>query len=113
MAITTKSAFWNDNLSLISERNLLDPAIGRALNRPGMRKVKELFLELIGVAPGAAALATHAQVQASTTENGGKRTIETVTDINRATTAADVTQLLAIVNNNMTGSYVASRSLRA
>lgn len=114
MAISVKSAFWNDDYrGPISERNLLDPSIGRALNRPGMAKTKELLLTLLGVAPGATALASVVRIQANTQENGGKRVIETVPVINRATTSDDVTEMTKVLVNNMAGVYVPSRSLRA
>jgi hypothetical protein len=114
MAYVVKSAFWNDNYpGPISERNLLEPRIGRALNRPGNRVLKELFLTLVDGAVGDTALASHKQIKHSTTELGGLRTIETVTDINRATVAADITKLDTVLDNVMTKAYVASGHLRA
>lgn len=69
--------------------------IKRLMNRSQWRAVSELFDTLIGAASGSAASATHSQVQAATnfTGGGGNRTIETVTDISRNSTAADITML--------------------
>ena len=49
----------------------------------------ELVAETVGAAPGAAASATRARVQHS--QQGDTQKIETVSHINRNTTAADVT----------------------
>jgi hypothetical protein len=72
--------------------------IKRLMNRSQYRAISELFDTLIGAASGSAASKTHAQVQAVTPEfgpgvGGGLRTIETVTDISRNSTAADITLL--------------------
>ena len=51
----------------------------------------ELVDETVGAAAGAAALATRARIPANPAGNHGKISPETVTEINRVTTAADVT----------------------
>lgn len=75
--------------------------VNRLVRRMGNNKLVELLDTLIGAAAGSTALRTHAQITSPSYsyERGGKRTIETVTDINRASTAADVTALKDIFNN--------------
>lgn len=78
--------------------------IRRVVNRSGFRVFTELFDSLIGAAAGDTALATHKQIAGWSPDpagpvGGGNRTIETVTDINRATTADDVTALKELVFN--------------
>lgn len=76
-------------------------AIKRVVNRDGFRAITELFDTLIGAAAGGAALATHSRVKRPTDTgvggSGGLMAIETVTDINRVTVAADVTKLKEMV----------------
>lgn len=72
--------------------------------RSGFRKYSGLFAALIGAASGGAATKTHKQVAEDAAisdlgnPGGGLRTIETVTDISRVTTAADVTALKAFTS---------------
>lgn len=70
-------------------------SIRRVVNREGFRVTKALIDALTGAAVGGAALATHKIVGNQTPgdmgSNGGLRTITTITDVNRVTTAADVT----------------------
>lgn len=77
-------------------------AMRRSVNRDSFRVITALFNALIGAASGGATGAiTHKRVGAITTtqigDGGGLRTIETITDINRVTTAADVTKLKEMV----------------
>jgi len=69
--------------------------IKRLMNRSQYRAISELFDTLIGAASGAAASKTHAQVagQVPFQDGGGARPIETITDISRNSTAADITLL--------------------
>lgn len=60
------------------------------------RGIRALMAALNGVAPGATASIAHGQIQAST-EQGGKRIVETVYPMNRATVAGDVTEIAADV----------------
>lgn len=75
--------------------------IKRVVNREGFRQAQALFNALIGAATGGTATATHKRIAAasdlSVGGSGGTRRIETVTDINRTTTAADVTMLKEMV----------------
>lgn len=77
--------------------------IKRLMNRSQWRAASELFDTLLGAAVGGTAAKSHTQVQAVTPVpgliGGGLRTIETVTDINRATTTADVTMLKEMTVN--------------
>jgi len=62
-------------------------------------KVRELLVTLIAGAVGDTASTSHLRVQAErdleANVQGGKRTIETFTEINRATTTADANNLVA------------------
>lgn len=100
MAIVVKSDFWGNSYAPIDSSNTLNEAVRRIFAKPGLRREKALLNALIGAAPGGTATASVARVQADINENGGKRTIETVSVINRVTTAADVTELLAGINFN-------------
>ena len=95
-------------------RNPQDNLLARVLKRNGYRGLNALFVELIGASTGGTATATHKQVgaPANATANttpgvssvgdfGGNRVVETVTDVNRATTAADVTWLEKYFNNKL------------
>lgn len=69
----------------------------------GARKLMSLMRALNGVAPGATATVTFKEIQAlngvgNPIVNGGKRVIETDNDVNRVTTAADVTLINGIFN---------------
>ena len=75
-----------------------------AADRMGFNKYEGLFNALIGAGTGGTASMTRRRVAAQTGDVGnlapsvgGKRVIETVTDINRKTTAADVTALKSYV----------------
>jgi len=95
---TVKGGFWPANgvqsLTQISGKGALRRLIAQALAVDQLSDQRELLETLNGVAPGATALKTSARVVAAE-ELGGKRLIEQVTIINRATTAADVTELNA------------------
>lgn len=77
--------------------------IRRLMNRSQWRAASELFDSLIGAASGGTAAKTHTQIQAIVNApgpiGGGVRTIETVEDINRATTADDITMLKEMTVN--------------
>jgi hypothetical protein len=89
MPITTKSDFWQDNYNPLVNRNPLRRAIFRLMRR--QRVDRALQNALNGAAVGAVASSTRKRVAANPTENGGVRTIETLTEISRVTTAADKT----------------------
>ena len=82
-------------------RSSNDYMAAQALGRAGMRGVRRIMRVLNGAAPGSTATETVARIAAATPFNtlssGGVRAVETVTDVNRATTAADVTY----VNTNI------------
>ena len=77
-------------------------SIRRVVNREAFRPLTALLNGLIGAATGSNVTATHKRVEAIQNESGpvnygGVRTIETKTDINRNTAAADVTALKAFL----------------
>jgi hypothetical protein len=95
-------------------RNPQDGLIARSFKRNGYRGINALMIQLIGAATGGTASATHRQVGApaggpqtaipgvtGVGDFGGNRVIETVTDINRTTTAADVTWLEKFFDNKL------------
>jgi hypothetical protein len=77
--------------------------IKMVVNRNGFRAFTALFNGLIGAASGSNVTATHKRVEAVTKtsgpQGGGARNVETLTDINRNTTAADITALKEMVYN--------------
>lgn len=96
------SGLWNrddaspGDYALLVNKNPNRNRMKRLVNRDGFRVITELFDSLIGAASGGTASATHKRIAEAPTglgASGGLRTIETVTDINRATTAADITKL--------------------
>lgn len=104
------SGFWGDGLTINNSYSLQQDklsrryAIKRVVNRAGFRSLTELFDSLIGAASGGTALATHKQIAAAPSQAAGisgaetgQRVVETITDINRATTAADITALKEMV----------------
>ncbi len=87
----TYSPLFDNNFPL----NTIDLASDRRLAkilRPYKRRAA-IMKALNGQAVGATALVTEKRVQANTVENGGRRVIETVNIINRATTNADKTNV--------------------
>lgn len=93
MAIVVKSDFWGGSYAFIRTDGGLRKRIARLLNQKGMRKDRALINTLLGTVAGSTATATLKRVAHSTSELGGSRTIETETLVNRATTAADDTDL--------------------
>ena len=92
------SGLFNDNnpagYSLLVNKAPARNRIRHMMNKQGFRTIKELFDTLIGATSGATATASYSRVKDEVgAVGGGLRVIETVTDINRATTAADITAL--------------------
>lgn len=90
-----------------------DKLLARVLKRNGYRGINALFTALIGAGAGGTATATHKQVGSPSgpnnstptvtgiTDLGGARNIETVTDVSRATTSADITWLGKYFNDKL------------
>lgn len=110
--VTGYSAFWQVVSNINGEvgvpyairfsRSSHERRASLALSRSGFRAVRELMETLNGAAAGGTATDTYAQ--AGTNQQGptavgpgGARTIDTITTVNRATVAADVTALNARV----------------
>lgn len=115
LPVVVKGGFWGELGGLtLYNTNTLNRRIARLFKRPSMAKQRELAETLNGAAAGAAALATHKQVSArenSQGELGGRRTIETVTDVNRNTTVADETQIdTEILTWDLDPTYVANKN---
>jgi hypothetical protein len=82
--------------SLMINKNPIRGRIRRVMNRESFRAVTELFNTCIGAAAGEAALATHKRISAPTPFTdpiGGVRVVDTITDIDRVSAAADITAL--------------------
>lgn len=79
-------------------------------NRTTNRKMRELLATLIGVTHGSTALDTYVRPSAQVGDEnlGGARTMETITVINRETTAADTTALNAFLFQTRQRSFVSS-----
>jgi hypothetical protein len=110
---------WGADHSLTGSQQRQKRMISRIMEKPGNRKLRGLMLALNGAAAGGTATVTHKQIAgpASTPiavgAYGGTRTVETVTDVNRATTAADETNIDQIINDKFApASYPANRSGR-
>lgn len=116
--VTGYSAFWQTtgdhmpySMSLSASRAKAAKRIAYQFNRRSAGDAQEALLTLLGVAPGSAALKQFSQVSApggpesavpvvtSIGDFGGNRVIDTITQINRVTTAADVTELTKWINN--------------
>lgn len=91
----TYSPLWGESYSPLVGLNPLERGMFRLVRR--MPVNQELLDELIGATAGATALKQRSQVAANLTENGGVRTIESRTYINRATTSADRANLRAAI----------------
>lgn len=99
--------------SLTVNKNNARTMMRNLINRVGMRKERALLDALIGAAAGGTATASRVRVEAvAGGENlGGMRNVETVSLINRATTAADVTDLENfLVDGTVKPTYVADKS---
>ena len=100
------SGFWGDaagstgSYALLQNKNPRRNGIRGTVNRESFRVATALFNGLVGAATGSNVTATHKRIAndaSSVTPNGSVRTVETVTDINRNTAAADVTMLKEMV----------------
>jgi hypothetical protein len=97
------SQFWgagNDAYTLLVNLLPRRNSIRRVVNRDGFRVMSELADTLIGAAAGGAALASHARVGHRTSNNEtAELPVVTVSDINRVSTAADITALKELLFN--------------
>lgn len=82
-------------LAQISGRSSARRKVAQELESHAEYPIRQILATLIGAAPGATATKTISQIDGSTAELGGKRTINSVSVINRATTAADATEVIA------------------
>lgn len=95
--------------------NQEDNRISRALYQGNNRVLRRLMITLLGAAAGATATENRSRVQAlpsnfSPLDYGGLVPIETVALINRATTAADITNTVATISRSYTPTYAADAS---
>lgn len=100
---TSWSNFWGgaNSYSLLNAR-AAELAISRALMPAQFRSLRAVMRTLNGTAAGSTATATYARISApagltDSEDFGGARVVDTITDINRATTAADVTYIDGLI----------------
>ena len=92
---TSKSDFWGGSYAQVNTNSTYRRQIARIFHQKMNQKDRELIRTLLGAVAGTTATKQYKRIVASQTENGGKRLTETVTLVNRATTAADTTDLKA------------------
>lgn len=106
---TVKGGFWPENgvstLTLAGEDTYGRHIVARMLGVKGMAQTRGRMFALTGAAPGGVANVARSRVEANV-ELGGKRTIESESLINRATTAADVTEIKADLLTFSTRTYL-------
>lgn len=91
-------------LTLTGKRNL-ENKLTRLMRKRGMHATKELILTLLGASAGSTALAQRTRgdyddlTPGEPVVLGGVRPLEVEDQVNRATTAADVTKLTSILND--------------
>lgn len=88
--------FAGGKLVLPSGLNPIRKQVARRLDENGVRPLQEIGRTLTEGGAGDTALKTHAQIgsgEGDGSDLSGKRTIETVTDVNRVTTSDDETEV--------------------
>lgn len=109
--VTGWSSFWRTSAPLgqggdyamYGNRTAIERQIDHFLGQPGFKQYRRVMRALLGASVGGTATETVARVSAPAglTQNnqlGGARAIDTITIINRATTAADLTAMQAITD---------------
>lgn len=95
---------YKESYALQFTRNSQEKLLRQALRTRSLAPTKALLLALLGVVPGSAAASSYSRVKANEggpgydMQNFGLVPIETQTDLSRNTTAADVTNISAIIN---------------
>lgn len=109
------SGLWNgvytDGHSLIGKSNV-GKRLGRALKGLSAAKYRAVLKTLVEGDVGDTAVASHTRLEASTAPMayGGVRKLETVVDINRPTTNADVTAIVEDINKETTPTFPTEKS---
>lgn len=97
---TVLGGLFGDSAGLLT----LTQISGRASNRRNVAiemgkqatdSIRAVLTALVGAATGGTATKTWGQIDGSTSELGGVRTINTINLVNRVTTSADVTEVTA------------------
>lgn len=88
--------------ALLAQRSSIKRRINKLFRRRGAAVFKELLLTVNGVVVGSTAEASYSRAEAVQGLGdfvlGGSRTIETVSQVNRATVTADTTENAAVLN---------------
>lgn len=102
--VTGWSTFWGQTANayqLQNGRSSNDYFAAMALGRGGQRGVRRIMRVLNGAAPGSNATETVARIAPATpfvtNTGGGARVVETVTEVNRNTTAGDATYVNSFI----------------
>lgn len=109
--VTGYSGFWEQHApagqggpyAIYGNRYHLEQQLARALGKTGFRGHRRILYALLGQATGNAAAETYKRISApagitEASAHGGARVIDTITVINRNTTAADLTYAQALLN---------------
>lgn len=114
VTVTVKGGFWEQygsTFTLLAGKGPLRRMAAMALSRKSTMPIRHNLRILDGAVAGSTSTKNLARV-ANSTELGGVRTIETEALVNRATTAADVTEtkadLLSLSTRTYNGSPVAN-----
>lgn len=122
MGSGTWSLFWGTTpgaYSMLGVESPVERGISRVFARQNERVAKRVIFALLGAAVGGTAAETFAQIDApvgltASAQLGGLRTVNTVTAINRATTAADLTyaqqMLTRMINTPTIANYATDAS---
>lgn len=113
MAIAVKGGgVFDGTYTFIRDKSSFRKIIARILDRKSMRSDRALVSTLLGAVAGSTATSQLKRVAHSQTELGGLRTIETETLVNRATTAADDTELTTqlLTYNSRNNAYPTDRA---
>lgn len=102
---TVKGGFWPEagvsSLTQVQGTNAARRRISQQFQDDGLRELRRRMYTLNGVVAGTTATETKGRIAASA-ELGGKRTVETVTLIGRATTAGDISEIAADILSTLT-----------
>ena len=89
MTTTVKSGFWGDTAPTL-HRPSGERRVARYLKVRGLQPIREIMVEMLGIAVGEDAYVSYKRKTAATGQQGGAQTIETVEPLDRVTATADI-----------------------
>lgn len=112
---TYNSGLWGSTYAPINAKSTMRKRIARLMQARQLRDERQLIRTLLGVVAGSTATINNVRVAHSLVELGGKRTYQNEVLVNRATTAADVTDLNAnlFAYSSRPAAYPRDRATRA